>query len=52
MDFYLSLERLDDAWTEALEALRQPAAPLQPHMDQPLRRLMEYLLYRHVGRAP
>ncbi|MDD3411977.1 MAG: flagellin lysine-N-methylase [Eubacteriales bacterium] len=51
---YLSLERLDEAWTKWLEALAKaddnPELP-EGALDTPLEQLMVYLLYRHLPGA-
>lgn len=48
-DFYLGLERLDGAWTTALEGL----APINGEMpgDIAHTRLLQYLIYRHFASA-
>ena len=58
-DFYLSLERMDEAWTDILKGLREDAAVL-PLSDFAARmrgreteyeQLLVYFLYRHVPTA-
>lgn len=46
---YLSLERLDPAWDDALAVLTD--CPLPQGWDAPLARLLEYFLYRHLPGA-
>ena len=51
---YLSLERLDEAWTERLEALtkaKDRSALPESALDTPLEQLAVYLLYRHLPGA-
>lgn len=52
--FLLTLERMDDAWAEALRVLQTRSATGQaerPEWEQPFRRLYEYLLFRHLPGA-
>ncbi|MBQ8396838.1 MAG: flagellin lysine-N-methylase [Clostridia bacterium] len=46
---YLTLERLDPAWDDALAALNN-CTP-HPGWDEPFARLLEYFLYRHLPAA-
>lgn len=46
---YAALERLDPAWDSMLACLTD--APLPPHDEMPLARLLEYFLYRHLPAA-
>ena len=58
-EFYLSLERMDEAWTELLERLRAhadelPLAAFAAHMrgrETEYEQLLVYFLYRHVPSA-
>ena len=58
-EFYLSLERMDEAWTDILEALREHADELPlddfaAHMkgrETEYEQLLIYFLYRHVSTA-
>lgn len=48
---YLGLERLDEAWTKKLHALRP--VELEPALSQMrYARLLEYFIYRHFATAP
>ena len=57
--FYLSLERMDEAWTETLETLRShahelPRSAVAAHMhgrETEYEQLLVYFLYRHVPAA-
>lgn len=48
-DFYLGLERLDEAWTSALEILRPLSGELPGDMAHT--RLLQYFIYRHFASA-
>lgn len=48
-DFYLGLERLDEAWTAALESLSPVSGELPGDMAHT--RLLQYFIYRHVAYA-
>ena len=52
VDFCLSLERLDDGYTDALNALKAHpealSAPLPPAFALPEEQLLAYFLYRHL----
>ena len=58
-DFYLSLERMDERWTELLQALRShadalPLSDFASHMsgrETEYEQLLIYFLYRHVPTA-
>ena len=50
-DFLLSLERLDDAWADALAALPEAPLPLAGEWDAPFEQLAVYLLFRHLPGA-
>lgn len=54
-DFFLSLERLDPAWTAYLEQLRswqpQQSLSLAPELEIPFEQLSVYFLYRHIPSA-
>lgn len=49
--FLLSLERLDDAWGDALAALPDDPATLPERWDVPFEQLTVYLLFRHLPGA-
>ena len=49
--FLLSLERLDDAWADALNALPDDPLPLPDGWDVPFEQLAVYLLFRHMPGA-
>ena len=49
--FLLSLERLDDAWSETLMSLPDSPLPLDPRWDIPFEQLAVYLLLRHLPGA-
>ena len=49
--FLLSLERLDQAWADALNTLLDAAPPLAPGWDIPFEQLTVYLLLRHLPGA-
>lgn len=53
--FFLTLERLDDAWAEALNRAvsgdDRPDTPLGAEWDIPLEQFSVYLLYRHLPGA-
>lgn len=48
-DFYLGLERLDEAWTAALESLNPMSGELPGDMAHT--RLLQYFIYRHFASA-
>lgn len=48
-DFYLGLERMDEAWTIALNSLESTDCPLPGDIRHT--RLIQYLLYRHFAKA-
>ena len=50
-DFLLTLERLDDAWSDTLSTLPDAPPPLSPSWDVPFEQLTVYLLYRHLPDA-
>ncbi|MGN0777981.1 MAG: flagellin lysine-N-methylase [Aristaeellaceae bacterium] len=52
-DMLLTLERLDEAWTLRLQALRDapPSTGLDAAWDTPMEQLLVYLLYRHLTGA-
>lgn len=50
-DFLLSLERLDDAWADALRCLQDDLPPLPDGWDGPFEQLAVYLLFRHLPGA-
>ncbi|MCH5286925.1 MAG: flagellin lysine-N-methylase [Christensenellaceae bacterium] len=50
-DFLLTLERLDDAWATALNALPDDPPLLGPDWDAPCEQLAVYLLFRHLPGA-
>ena len=49
--FLLSLERLDDAWEDALNTLPDDPPPLPDAWDIPFEQLTVYLLFRHLPGA-
>ena len=49
--FLLSLERLDDAWADALTRLQENPPPLDLRWDIPFEQLTVYLLFRHLPGA-
>ena len=53
-DVYLSLERLDEDWTQRLSALKERKdESLEPRISTlPYLRLTEYFIYRHFATAP
>ena len=54
VELLLTLERLDEAWTQRLTALMDappPAQGLSPEWDAPLEQLLVCLLYRHLTGA-
>ena len=50
-DFLITLERLDDAWTDVLQRLHEPPQPVDDQWEIPLEQLMGYLLFRHLAGA-
>ena len=50
-DFLITLERLDDAWANALQRLHEPPQPVDDQWEIPLEQLMGYLLFRHLAGA-
>lgn len=48
-DFLMTLERLDNAWADALQRLNEPPQPVDEKWDIPLEQLMCYLLFRHLS---
>ncbi len=50
-DRLLSLERMDEKWTRALQAL-SPFSPFPPGADLPLEQAAVYFVMRHLSRAP
>lgn len=50
-DFLLSLERLDEAWADALRALPDNPSALPSEWDIPFEQLAVYLLLRHLTGA-
>ena len=52
-DFFLSLERLDEAWSAELERLIAPSSPLPetPEWETAFEQLAVYLLQRHLAGA-
>lgn len=52
VEFLKGLERLDEAWTERLDALcAAPEAKPDAQWDVPFEQLLTYLIYRHVPGA-
>jgi len=51
-EVYLNLERLDEAWTQALETLKQDFSPKAfPQWETAFEQLLVYFLYRHSPAA-
>jgi len=51
-DVYLSLERLDESWTAALESLKTPFSPKSyPQWETAFEQLLVYFLFRHCPAA-
>ena len=50
-EVYLGLERLDEQWTQLLEALRAPLGTPAPCSETALEQLLVYFLYRHMPAA-
>ena len=49
-DIYLSLERMDEAWTELLQTAKElPASDTDPLDEIPFEQLLVYFLYRHLS---
>ena len=53
VEFYLSLERMDDEWTRELEGLRECVIPQEwmECLEIPFEQLFVYLVYRHLPQA-
>lgn len=54
-DIFLSLERLDEGWTDVLNSLTENTARFKEHMKERMteyEQLLCYLIYRHLANAP